>query len=444
MDKGLETYERGGVEVMPREIEGEGRARRAFLGKGLALAGAAMSGVAGTASAAAGAAATGASASALPAVEPWQTVPGTPGGAYGQPSTFEKVGRHAGSAYPQLAPGVGSTLCPIESLHGTITPSGLHFVRNHNGTPNVDPARHRLMIHGMVKRPLTFSVAALSRYPTISRTYFIECAGNSGRNLTPQPAQLRAGALHGLISNTEWTGIPLALLLDEAGIEAGATWLLAEGADPAGMSRSVPMEKALDDAMIVLYQNGERLRPDQGYPVRLLLPGWEGNMSVKWLRRIKVTNEPTHTRDETARYTDLLKNGKALQFTYEMGVKSVITQPSSTMKLDGHGYHQISGMAWSGAGRIRKVEVTTDGGATWREAGLQGEHLPRSVARFSVPWDWRGAPALLQSRATDEKGNVQPTRAAWLAQYAPENRFHNHSIASWQVEADGSVKNVFA
>jgi sulfane dehydrogenase subunit SoxC len=178
--------------------------------------------------------------------------------------------------------------------------------------------------------------------------------------------------------------------------------------------------------------------------MRLFLPGWEGNMNVKWIRRIKVTNEPTHTRDETARYTDPLPNGKALQFTYEMGVKSVITQPSSTMKIGGQGYQQISGIAWSGAGRIAKVEVTTDGGATWREASLDGQVLPKSVARFRLPWEWHGAPALLQSRATDEKGNVQPTRAAWLAKYAPDARFHNNSIASWQVEADGSVKNVFA
>jgi sulfane dehydrogenase subunit SoxC len=296
----------------------------------------------------------------------------------------------------------------------------------------------------MVKRPLLFSAATLSRYPTITRTYFIECAGNSGRNLTPQPQQVPAGILHGLISNTEWTGIPLSLLLEEAGLEPGATWLLAEGADSAHMSRSVPIEKALDDAMIALYQNGERLRPDQGYPMRLFLPGWEGNMSVKWLRRLKVTDGPTHTKDETSKYTDPLPNGKALQFTYEMGVKSVITQPSSMMKLDGHGYHEISGMAWSGAGRIRRVEVTTDGGATWKDAALHGQHLSKSVVRFRAPWEWNGTRALLQSRASDEKGNVQPMRAAWLAKYAPDARFHNNSIASWEIGADGGVKNVYA
>ncbi|HEV7394458.1 MAG TPA: sulfite dehydrogenase [Burkholderiales bacterium] len=412
-------------------------ARRDFLRRGAAIAGAAVSGVVG--------AAVQVPALAAESVPPWQKVPGIPAGAYGQPSEFEKsVTRHVIRAYPELAPGVGSTLAPIQSFHGTITPSGLHFVRNHNGTPSIDPAQHRLLIHGLVKRPLMFTVAALSRYPTITRTYFIECAGNSGRNLTPQPQQIPAGVLHGLISNTEWTGIPLSLLLEEAGLEPGAAWLLAEGADSASMSRSVPLEKALDDAMIALYQNGERLRPDQGYPVRLFLPGWEGNMNVKWLRRLKVTDGPTHTKDETSKYTDPLRDGKALQFTYEMGVKSVITQPSSGMKLDGYGYHEISGMAWSGAGRIRRVEVSTDGGTTWKDAALHGQQLSKSVARFRLPWEWNGAPAVLQSRATDERGNVQPSREAWLARYAVDARFHNNSIASWELGADGSVKNVYA
>ncbi|HEY0338987.1 MAG TPA: sulfite dehydrogenase [Burkholderiales bacterium] len=435
MKRAPDTYKALGPTAGPLGSDGAVKGRRAFLERSLALAGAAVS----------GAAAVPSLASAAESVMPWQTVPGVPAGGYGQPSEFEKgVTRHVLRAYPELAPGVGATLSPIQSFHGTITPSGLHFVRNHNGTPNIDPAQHRLMIHGMVKRPLLFSAATLSRYPTITRTYFIECAGNSGRNLTPQPQQVPVGILHGLISNTEWTGIPLSLLLEEAGLEPGATWLLAEGADSAHMSRSVPMEKALDDAMVALYQNGERLRPDQGYPMRLFLPGWEGNMSVKWLRRVKVTDGPTHTKDETSKYTDPLPNGKALQFTYEMGVKSVITQPSSTMKLDGHGYREISGMAWSGAGRIRRVEVTTDGGATWKDAALYGQQLSKTVVRFRVPWEWNGTHAILQSRASDEKGNVQPTRAAWLAKYAADARFHNNSIATWEIGADGSVNNVYA
>ena len=196
--------------------------------------------------------------------------------------------------------------------------------------------------------------------------------------------------------------------------------------------------------MIALYQNGERLRPEQGYPVRLLLPGWEGNMSVKWLRRIKVTDGPTHTKDETSKYTDPLPGGRSLQFTFEMGVKSVIARPSSMMTLPRAGLYEISGIAWSGAGRIRRVEVSTDGGATWTAAALTGEERTKSLVRFRLPWEWTGREALLQSRATDEKGNVQPGRKEWRARYAPDARYHNNSIASWAVGADGKVTHVYA
>ena len=374
---------------------------------------------------------------------PWQSVPGTPAGGYGQPSAFEKTARYIVQPYGEVAPGTGPTFTPIESLEGTITPSGLHFVRNHNGVPTIDPAQHRLLLHGLVKRPLVFTMADLLRYPTVSRTYFLECAGNSSRALTPQPLQIPAGGLHGMVSCSEWTGVPLSLLLREAGVDASASWVLAEGADAVGMSRSVPLEKALDDAMVALYQNGERLRPEQGYPMRLLLPGWEGNMNVKWLRRLKLTAGPTQTRDETSKYTDPLPDGMARQFTFEMGVKSVITRPSSGIKLAGTGFYEISGIAWSGAGRIAKVAVSADGGATWQEAALQGEALPKSLVRFRAPWVWNGSPALLQSRATDERGNTQPTRQGFVSAYANDNRFHNNSVVTWQVNVDGSVKNVY-
>ena len=411
--------------------------RRTFLKHGAAVAGAAVSGALATQEARAEANPLG--------IFPWQTAPGIPAGGYGQPSPFEKsVQRHLLKPYGDIAPGTGPTFTPLEALEGTITPSGLHYVRNHNGTPQIDPAQHRLLIHGRVRRPLVFTVESLLRYPTVSRPHFLECAGNSGRALTPQPLQIPAGALHGLVSCSEWTGIPLSLLLDEAGVEPGATWLLAEGADAAGMSRSIPMEKALDDAMVALYQNGERLRPEQGYPLRLLLPGWVGNLSVKWLRRIKVTDAPTQTKDETSKYTDPLPDGKALQFTYEMGVKSVITRPSSGMTVPGRGVHEISGLAWSGAGRIARVEVSGDGGASWKATALEGAQFPKSLVRFRLPWEWGGAPAILQSRATDEKGNVQPTRKAFVERYAPDARFHNNSIVSWAVNADGSVKHVYA
>jgi len=408
--------------------------RRAFLQRGAAVAGAAAS--AGLAQ--------GAASQDL-AGQPWERVYGAAHTGYGQPSRFEQpVMRTHARPYGDLAPGSGASLTPIESLEGIITPSSLHNVRSHSGVPDIDPKQHQLLVHGLVARPLAFSIDTLGRYPMTTRIYFLECAGNSNRALAPKPVQATAGALHGNVSCSEWTGIPLRLLLEEAGLQQAATWLLAEGADSAHMSRSIPLEKALDDAMVALYQNGERLRPEQGYPVRLLLPGWEGNMSVKWLRRIKVTDEPTHTKDETSKYSDPLPGGRSLQFTFEMGVKSVIARPSATMTLPRAGFYEISGIAWSGAGRIRRVEVSTDGGATWTAAALTGEERPKSLVRFRLPWEWTGREALLQSRATDEKGNVQPGRKEWQARYAPDARYHNNSIASWAVGADGRVTHVYA
>ncbi|HET7763789.1 MAG TPA: sulfite dehydrogenase [Burkholderiales bacterium] len=408
--------------------------RRTFLKTGAALA---------TGAASAGLAA-GAQAQPL-AGQPWERVYGAPFNGYGQPSRFEQpVMRYYLKPYGDLAPGSGAALAPIERLEGIITPSGLHSNRSHSGVPDIDPKEHQLLLHGMVARPIKFSTEALLSYPMVTRIHFIECSGNSNRALAPQPLQVPAGAIHGNMSCSEWTGIPLRVLLEEAGLQPQATWLLAEGADSAHMSRSIPVEKALDDAMIALYQNGERLRPEQGYPVRLLLPGWEGNMNVKWLRRIKATDGPTHTKDETSKYTDLQPDGRALQFTFEMGVKSVITKPSSTMTLPRKGLYEISGLAWSGAGRIRRVEVSADGGATWTDASLYGEERPKAFVRFRLPWEWTGQETVLQSRATDEKDRVQPARKAWLAQYSPGNFFHNNSIVSWAVGTDGSVKNVYA
>jgi sulfane dehydrogenase subunit SoxC len=409
------------------------RGRRGFLKQGAALV---------TGAASAGAAA-GARAEGL-AGQPWERAYGAPFDGYGQPSRFERpVMRHYLKPYGDLAPGTGAALAPIERLEGIITPSGLHSNRSHGGVPDIDPKLHELLIHGLVSRPLTFSMDALLSYPMATRIHFVECAGNSNRNLAPQPLQLPAGAIHGNMSCSEWTGIPLRILLEEARVAPEAKWLLAEGADSAHMSRSIPLEKALDDAMIALYQNGERLRPEQGYPVRLLLPGWEGNMNVKWLRRLKATTEPMQTKDETSKYTDLLKDGRALQFTYEMGVKSVITKPSSTMTLPRAGLYEISGLAWTGAGRIRRVEVSVDGGATWKDAALSGEERPKAFVRFRMPWRWTGGEAVLQSRATDEQGNVQPARKDWLALWSPAHIYHNNSIVSWSVSADGSVKNVY-
>jgi sulfane dehydrogenase subunit SoxC len=377
-------------------------------------------------------------------VFPWQLVPGAPFRAYGQPSRYEEqVKRSIFQPFGASAPGTGASFTPLQELNGAITPSGLHFERHHNGVPDIDPSQHRLLIHGLVKRPLFFSYETLLRYPMQSRVCFLECGGNSFRNTLAEPPQMTCGAIHGLVSCSEWTGVPLAILLDEAGIDPKAAWILAEGADSASMSRSVPMEKALDDALVALFQNGEAIRPEQGFPMRLLLPGWLGNANVKWLRRVALTDGPTHARDETSHYTDLMPGGKARQFTFVMGVKSVITRPSGGLTMQGPGLYEISGLAWSGAGRIGKVEISADGGASWAEAALQEPVLPQCLTRFRLPWEWNGAPALLQSRATDDKRRGQETHKDWAAHYSPANRYHCNAIQTWSVTAEGAIRNVY-
>jgi sulfane dehydrogenase subunit SoxC len=376
-------------------------------------------------------------------VEPWMKVPGSPFVGYGQPSRFEdKVVRVA--ANPPNAPGTGAARTPIHRLNGTITPNGLHFERSHSGIPDIDPEAHRLLIHGLVKRPLVFTLETLSRYPMESRIAFIECGGNGLQLYQKDAAPLNVQALHGLVSCAEWTGVRLSTLLDEAGVDPGAKWILAEGADAAGMSRSVPLAKAMDDALVALYQNGERVRPSNGYPMRLLLPGYEGNMQVKWLRRIKATENPTMTKDETSKYTMLLPDGKSLQFVFPIEAKSVITQPSPGLVMNGPGLYEISGIAWSGYGRIAKVEVSADGGKTWAPGALQQPVLSMALTRFRVPWQWTGVPAILQSRATDETGYVQPTRAELIAKRGAKAFYHFNGVTSWGVSEIGEVKHVYA
>jgi sulfane dehydrogenase subunit SoxC len=368
--------------------------------------------------------------------------PGSSLSTYGSRSDYEakllrSVGAMAGS------PGTGTSRTPLEGLEGVITPSSLHFERHHNGVPDIDPAKHQLLIHGLVKRPLLFSMDTLARYPRVSRILFIECAGNSGGNLAPAPAPGTCGTLHGLVSCSEWTGVPLSTLLDEADLLPEGRWLLAEGADAAGMSRSIPIAKAMDDALLAIFQNGEHLRPANGYPVRLLLPGYEGNMCVKWLRRIKVTAGPTMTKDETSKYTGLLPDGRSLMFTFPMEVKSVITSPSGGFTMRGPGLYEISGLAWSGAGRIRRVEVSADGGSSWGDAALSDPVLPQALTRFRMAWRFDDGVHVLQSRATDETGAVQPTRAAFLAAKGAQYRYHNNSIQSWGITGTGQVINVY-
>jgi sulfane dehydrogenase subunit SoxC len=379
-----------------------------------------------------------------PAVPPWMKATGTGMREYGTPARYEsKVTRTLIRSQPGTT-GSGASRTPLEALDGNVTPSGLHFERHHGGVPDIDPDQHRLLVHGLVKRPLIFTVDALLRYPMVSRIHFLECSGNSQSLYQPAPPTLTVGQTHGLVSCSEWTGVPLRLLLEEAGVDSAAKWILAEGADAAAMSRSIPMAKAMDDALLALFQNGERLRPENGYPVRLFLPGWEGNMSVKWLRRLKVVPAPIMTKDETSRYTDLQADGRSLMFTYPMEVKSVITRPSHGMTLPGAGLHQISGIAWSGHGTIRRVEVSTDSGKTWTAAPLTAPVLPRALTRFRVPWKWDGDATVLKSRATDDTGAVQPERAAFIAEHGHNAIFHFHAIQAWSVAANGEVKHVYA
>ncbi|HEY5624816.1 MAG TPA: sulfite dehydrogenase [Gammaproteobacteria bacterium] len=375
-------------------------------------------------------------------IDPWLQRPGGALSGYGNRSPFEDgVVRTVLPA--RGTDGSGAARTPLESLEGIITPNGLFFERHHAGIPAIDPNRHRLLIHGLVERPLVFDMESLYRYPMESRIQFLECSGNSRPNLAAEPPQESCGFLHGTVSCAEWTGIPLSILLDEAGVTPAAGWVLAEGADAAAMTRSVPLEKAMDDALIALYQNGERIRPSQGYPMRLFLPGWEGNASIKWLRRLKLTPGPQMTREETSKYTDLQRDGRSLQFTFEMAAKSVITSPSFGMTLAGPGLYQISGIAWSSAGRIRAVEVSADGGQTWAEAALGDPVLPKCLTRFRMAWRYDGGTATLVSRAIDETGAVQPLRSDFIAANGPQVSYHNNSTQSWRVDERGAVSNVY-
>ncbi|MGH8597275.1 MAG: sulfite dehydrogenase [Gammaproteobacteria bacterium] len=374
--------------------------------------------------------------------EPWMRTPGEPFSNYGTPSPHESalvrwISATAGS------PQNGVSWTPLHDLDGTITPNGLHFERHHNGVPQIDPAQHTLVINGLVERALEFDLAALRRYPRISRILFIECGGNSNAGWNPQPIQSPAGYFHGLASCSEWTGVPLRTLLEEAGMTDRAAWMIAEGADAFGMTISLPLKKGLDDCLLALYQNGEPLRPEQGYPLRLIVPGWEGVTNVKWLRTLTVTARPVMARNETSRYTELQPNGRARMFTFVMEVKSLLTMPSPGSRLAAHGYYELSGLAWSGYGRIAAVEVSADGGETWADAALNEPVLPRAFTRFRIPWHWQGEEVILQSRATDDTGAVQPARAALLNARGRHGYFHYNAIVSWAVGADGTVTHVY-
>ena len=372
----------------------------------------------------------------------WSRQPGPGAPAYGTRSPFaDNLQRLAAQPNPTY-PGGGSSRSPLQDLQGTITPNSLHFERHHAGVPNIDPSQHMLVINGLVRQPLAFRYEDLLKYQMVSRIHFLECSGNSGALLRGEIGG-SAQSLHGLVSCAEWTGVPLSTLLEEAGVLPEAAWVAAVGADAASMGRSIPLTKALDDVMVALYQNGEAVRPGQGYPMRLFCPGWEGNVSVKWLTQIKVTQEPAQFRDETSKYTDTLQDRSSYQFTFPMGTKSLITSPSGQMTLNQPGIYQVTGIAWSGRGSIRQVEVSADGGKTWAEAAIQGHQLDRALTRFTIPWEWDGGDAILQSRATDSRGNLQPTRDEVIASRGTLSFYHNPCIQSWQVDQTGEISNVY-
>jgi sulfane dehydrogenase subunit SoxC len=361
---------------------------------------------------------------------------------YGERSTFEKSERSFGSS---VTPGTGSSTTPLQDLHGIITPSSLHFERHHAGVPEIDPRNHRLLIEGLVANPLVFSMADLLRLPSVSRIHFIECAGNSYREHEGRP-ESDVQKSHGLLSCSEWTGVPLKVLLEEAGLTPSARWIVAEGADACRLNRSVPLEKAFDDALVVFGQNGEALRPEQGYPLRLLVPGWEGNVNIKWLCRLRVVTQADMSREESAAYTDLMPDGTARRFTFVMEAKSVITRPSGGQTLQGPGFYEIAGLAWSGRGRITRVEVSTNGGTSWINAELNEPVLSKALTRFVMPWRWDGEEAALQSRCVDETGYVQPTREQLIAirglRPGPDSFNHYNGIKQWFVHESGQVSHL--
>jgi sulfane dehydrogenase subunit SoxC len=378
-----------------------------------------------------------------PNVAPWSKTlgDGVAVRPYGQPSKFEKDVIRRDVQWLTASRESSVSFTPLHELDGIITPNGLCFERHHGGIAEVDPHDYRLMIHGLVDKPLIFTLEDLKRLPRVNRIYFLECAANSGMEW--RGAQLNGCQYtHGMIHSVMYTGVPLKLLLEQAGVKPNGKWLLVEGGDSSGLDRSLPLEKALDDCLVAYRMNGEMLRPEQGYPVRLVVPGWQGNIWVKWLRRIEVGDEPWYTREETSKYTDLMPNGKARKFTFVMDAKSVITSPSPQAPIKNKGFLVISGLAWSGRGKVARVDVSIDGGRNWQTAKIDGPVLDKSLVRFYVETEWNGEPLLLQSRAMDETGYVQPTKDELRAIRGVNSIYHNNGIQTWSVKANGEVENV--
>ncbi len=366
---------------------------------------------------------------------------------YGRPSKYEaNVQRRQSPGLTQTAQSSVS-FAPLQSLFGIVTPSGLHFERHHQGWWDIDPSQHRLMLNGsdarLMKTPKVFTMDEIMRLPAVSRFHFIECGANSGMewgNVAVPTVQYT----HGMLSCSEFTGVPLRLLLDQCGVDyKRARYVLAEGADGSSMTRTVPMELVESGEVLVAYgQNGEMLRPENGYPLRLVVPGVQGVSWVKYLRRIEVGDQPWASKDEAIHYVDLMPDGRHRQYSSLQECKSAITTPSGGQVLLDRGFYNISGLAWSGRGKVRKVDVSVDGGRNWRPARLETPVLSKALTRFNIDWVWDGRPAIVQSRATDDTGYVQPSYRQLRAVRGTRSIYHNNAIQSWLVQENGEVKNV--
>jgi len=365
---------------------------------------------------------------------------------YGFPSKYEhNIVRRTSSLMSSAGDmHAAVSMSPIHDLKGIITPNGLHFTRTHNGIAQIDPNKFRLMIHGLVDKPIVLTLEQLKRYPSESRIHFLECPSNSAAEWKgPQFNSLQFAK--GMMSCSEWTGVRLKTILDEIGLKPTAKWMLAEGSDGSEMGRSVPVEKVLEDAMVVWGQNGEALRPEQGYPVRLMLPGWEANLCVKWLKRLEFSDKPWYAKEETSKYTALVASGKAIQHFYALEVNSIITSPCPERPwtdLNVGDLVEIEGLAWSGHGTVTTVDISMDGGKNWTEANLKGLVLPKAWTRFSYMYRYEGKPLLLQSRAIDDSNNVQPTVNQEKAVVGVEGVYHRNAICTWEVTKKGEVNNV--
>jgi sulfane dehydrogenase subunit SoxC len=362
---------------------------------------------------------------------------------YGKPSKYET------NVQRRQSPGLTQTrqasvsFTPLQSLFGIVTPSGLHFERHHQGWWDIDPSKHRFMVNGLVKTPKVFTMDELMRLPSVSRFHFIECGANTGMewgNVAVPTAQYT----HGMMSCSEFTGVPLITLLEMAGADLKqGRFLLAEGADGSSMTRTIPMSLVRSGEVLVAYgQNGEMLRPENGYPLRLVVPGVQGVSWVKYLRRVELGDQPYGAKDETLHYVDLLPDGTHRQYSSIQECKSVITTPSGGQTLLDKGFYSVSGLAWSGRGKVKQVDVSVDGGKHWRPARLQGPVMSKCLTRFQLDWVWNGEPAILQSRAVDETGHIQPTYRELRKVRGSRSIYHNNAIQSWLVEASGEVKNV--